>query len=170
MKNPLKLLLLTAVGAMICSIHSEALGNPGPGGAVMVLRSWIQEKCEVLTQPASLAMSYDPVSDTAKLGTSSFTYQCTEGSEVTVTPSSQNRAGGWNWEAKNRSMYLLYTLYNDNTCTSHQLKNGSPENIRPLWSNANQTYEICAIPNRGQKTLRAGSYKDTVTFTFDFDA
>ena len=59
-------------------------------------------------------------------------------------------------------------LFNDLVCTSNQLSNGASESLG-AGTGSSQTYNVCAIPyNDTGIPGGAGSYKDTVTFTFNF--
>ncbi len=161
-----KSLALAAIGATLV-IGSIAPAGAATNQAVLTVNATVTNNCDVLTQPATLTMSYDPLTNVATLGTSSFTYACTSGASVAVTPASTNVVTAPNWETTSGANTLLYTLWNSLTCTTGQLTNGTSESLS-AGTGASQTYNICAIPNLAQQTSPAGTYTDTVTFTFNF--
>lgn len=133
--------------------------------ATLTVNAAVTNNCVVATQPVALAMSYNTVQNIGTLGTSSFAYTCSKNSGVMVTPSSTN---GSNWEAVSGTNDLLYLLYNDSVCAANRLTNGTAE-VLSAGTGAVQTYNICAIPSTtAAQNLPAGTYTDTVTFTFDF--
>ncbi len=186
-----KSLALALLGGALFATGSMAQAGAQTNQAVLNVVADVTDSCEVLTSPKALLMSYDPIQDLAALGTSSFTYACTSGAAVSVTPTSPNLAPPvfpQGWEATKGSSssssssssanVLLYTLWNDTTCSdasssssssSSQLSNGVTEKLGPGAGKA-QTYNICAIPTAGfpNRTAPAGKYLDTVTFTFNF--
>jgi spore coat protein U-like protein len=196
MPHPFKPLALAVLCAGLFAGGSTApagaqIGPPPAGAqAVLTVSAAVTSDCEVLGNPPALLMAYNPVLDEAKQGTSSFQYTCTNGTSVSVTPTSINCASsssssssctGTNWEAttglaqvQQGTSPLLYSLWNGTTCSlgsssssgSQQLSNGVQELLLD-GTGLPQTYNICAIPNTGQETLTAGKYQDTVTFTFN---
>ena len=84
-----KSLALAAIGATL-GIGSIAPAGAATNQAVLTVNATVTNNCDVLTQPATLTMSYDPLTNVATLGTSSFTYACTSGASVAVTPASTN--------------------------------------------------------------------------------
>jgi hypothetical protein len=169
MTRTCKFLALAAL-AVLFATDSMAPAGAATNQAVLNVSADYEAACDVLTQPGTLTMSYDPLSNVATLGTSSFTYACSAFTSVAVTPASLNVAGGPNWEAVYNSNDLLYTLWNGTACTTNQLTNGTSESLGNTGSGGNQntTYNICAIPNLGQQSSPGGTYVDTVTFTFNF--
>jgi spore coat protein U-like protein len=159
---------LAIVAAMLFAIGGTAPASAATNQAVLNVSATVTNNCDVAGNPATLTMSYDPLTNTPTLGTSSFTYACTLGASVSVTPASLNVVGAPNWEGVYNSSDLLYTLWNNLTCSgSGQLSNGVSESVGS-GTGSSQTYNICAIPNTGQQTAPAGTYVDTVTFTFNF--
>jgi spore coat protein U-like protein len=168
MPNMFKSVALAVLGAALFASSSVAPTGAATNQAVLTVNATVTNNCDVAGNPAMLSMSYDPLTNTPTLGTSSFTYACTNGASVSVTPASLNVVGAPNWEAVYNSSDLLYTLWNNSTCSgSGQLSNGVSESLS-AGTGSSQTYNICAIPNTGQQTEPAGTYVDTVTFTFNF--
>ncbi len=168
MSRTLRTRALTIFCAAVYTIASAASAGAATNIATLTVNATVTNNCVVSTQPAALAMSYDTVQNLGTLGTSSFTYTCTKGGSVSVTPASANHGTGSNWDAINGVNTLLYFLYNDSACTTNQLTNGTVEALAN-GTGAAQTYNICATPNTtSSQNLPAGTYTDTVTFTFNF--
>jgi spore coat protein U-like protein len=167
MGHTFKALSLAVVGAALFTLGSVTTVGAATNQAVLTVNGTVTNNCDVLTQPATLNMSYNPLDNLATPGTSSFTYDCTSGASVSVTPVSANVVTAPNWEAKASSNTLQYTLWNSTTCTTGQLTNGTSESLS-AGSGSSQSYNICATPNLGQQTAPSGTYTDTVTFTFNF--
>jgi spore coat protein U-like protein len=167
MTHIFKSLTLAVVGAALFASGSIAPAGAATNQAVLTVNANVTNNCDVLTQPSTLTMSYNPVQNVATLGTSTFTYACTNGASVAVTPTSPNPADPTTWAAKSGANNLFYTLWNSLTCVVGQLSNGSSESLS-AGTGSSQTYNVCAIPNTGQQTSSPGTYVDTVTFTFNF--
>ncbi len=164
---------MTKIGvpALLCAFvyaGLSALGTgPARGQIAVNVAIPLANTCDVQTQPAKLTMTYDPVQNTGTMGTSSFTYKCTKGAAISITPSSPNNPGGSNWEAKSGTNNFLYLLYNSAACTTNQLSNGTVESLGTAV-NGTVTYSICAKPNTtSAQNIPAATYADTVTFTFN---
>jgi spore coat protein U-like protein len=157
---------LAFVGAALLAIGGVAPAGAATNQAVLTVNATVTNNCDVLTQPATLTMTYNPVQNIETLGTSSFTYACTNGASVSVIPTSPNLDGS-TWIATGGNGDFLYHLYNDLACTTNQLVNGTSESLS-AGTGSSQTYNICAIGELGLTDLTAATYVDTVTFTFDF--
>jgi len=159
--------LALAIGAMLFAFGSTAPASAATNQAVLTVNATVTNNCDVLTQPATLTMSYNPVTNSPTLGTSSFTYACTNGASVSVTQASPNFYGnGTAWEAKNGANILVYDLNNNLTCAGSELTNGGTESLGS-GTGSSQTYNICAVPVTNTGVL-AGTYVDTITWTFNF--
>ncbi len=157
--------VLTGFCAAVCIMGSAPSAGAPTSVATLPVNVAVTSNCVVSTQPAALDMTYDTVQNTGTRGTSSFTYVCTKASAVAVTPASTN---GSNWEALSGTNDLIYQLYNDSVCAANQLTNGTAQ-VLSSGVGAVQTYDICAIPSTTlAQNLPAGTYTDTVTFTFNF--
>jgi len=169
MPSMFKSLALAVAGAALFATGSMAPAGAATNQAVLTVNATVTNNCDVLTQPATLSMTYNPIQLVGTSGTSSFTYACTLGASVAVTPTSQYVAGGNQWLAEklDPQVNLFYYLYNDLACASNQLSNGTSESLS-AGTGASQTYAICGIPIVGQLYTSAGIYTDTVTFTFNF--
>ena len=167
MTRRFKPLALAVIGAALCAVGSMPPANAQSNEAVLTVNANVSNTCDVTSQPSTLNMGYDPMNDSPSLGTSSFTYTCTNGASVYVTPYSSNYTGGSSWYTTMSGNYLYYTLWNDQSCQSNQLTQNSAEYLGG-GTGSSQTYYICAIPNTGQTSVPAGTYGDTVTFTFNF--
>ncbi len=161
------------LGVLCATVFTICAGVPSIAAtnvATLAVNAGVTSNCVVSTQPALLTMSYDTVLNIGTLGASSFTYVCTQGVSVLVLPTSAHHGasvGSSNWEAVNGTNNLAYLLYNDTACSANQLTNGMAETL-PSGTGVAQTYNICAVPNTTlQQNLPAGTYTDTVTFTFD---
>ncbi len=161
-----KFLTLAVIGAVL-TIGSMAPVGAATNQAVLNVSATVTNNCDVLTQPGTLTMTYDPARPFGTEGTSSFTYACTNGASVAVIPTSPNYVPYESWEAKNGANNLTYTLWNSLTCQPPELGNGTSESLS-AGTGSSQTYNICATPNNGNQTSPAGTYVDTVTFTFNF--
>jgi hypothetical protein len=171
----LNVVKLAVIGAALFAIVSLAPAAASTNQAVLAVNANVTNNCDVLTQPATLNMSYNPTTNTSTPGTSSFTYECTNGASVSVTPTSPNNGGpgngtggsGWALEPGG----IAYYLYNDLTCTTNELTNGTfgqgSQNLS-AGTGSSQTYNICAEIAIGQENAALGTYTDTVTFTFNF--
>jgi spore coat protein U-like protein len=167
MTRTFKSLAMAAVAAALFA--SGSIAQAATNQAVLTVNATVTNNCDVLTQPSTLTMSYNPVLRTGTLGTSSFTYACTSGTAVSVTPTSPNGPPNvaW-WVAVGPNMTTQYGLSNDLTCRTNQLTNGTSESLS-TGTGSSQTYNICALTSQGSnQSLTAGIYVDTVTFTFNF--
>ncbi len=170
MTHALKSLAPAVLGVALFAIGGMTPAAAATNQAILNVSAAVTNNCDVLTQPATLTMYFNPVQLIATPGTSSFTYACTNGASVSVTPTSPNvGAPPPQWIAQNSNQYdLYYVLFNDLVCTSNQLSNGASESLG-AGTGSSQTYNVCAIPyNDTGIPGGAGSYKDTVTFTFNF--
>ena len=163
-----KFLTLAVIGAVL-TIGSIAPSGAATNQAVLNVSASVTNNCDVLTQPLTLTMSLDTIQPIRTLGTSSFTYACTNGASVAVTPTSLYTYGCCNFEAQYNGNDLIFSLYNDLACATNELSPGASESLS-AGTGSSQTYDICGIPYSGQTVgpLPAGTYVDTVTFTFNF--
>jgi Spore Coat Protein U domain len=141
--------------------------------AVLNVLAVVYDTCIVL-QPKLLIMAYDPVLNTGLAGQSQFAWACTNGDNVSVTPTSNNLGppSSSDWVATNggfsSSAYSLrYLLYNDQNCVYNQLTNGTSE-LLGASTGQWETYYICGTPDTSQQqNVPIGKYIDEVTFTFN---
>jgi Spore Coat Protein U domain len=164
---------------LYCAQPIPPSGPSGPSGpkqsneAVLNVLAVVYDSC-VVTQPKLLIMAYDPVLNSGLTGQSQFAWACTNGDNVSVTPTSNNLGppSSSDWVATNggfsSSAYSLrYLLYNDQSCVYNQLTNGNTELLGTatgLW----ETYYICGTPDTSQQqNIPIGKYLDEVTFTFN---
>ncbi len=172
MIHKFKTLALAAAASSALALAAMAPAGAGPSGATATLNvnGTVTNACQVNTQPGNLNMSYDPLTNTPTAGTSSFTWTCSNGSSVSITPSSPNGVtGSAIWDANDFNGTMFYSLYNDLACTANQLTNGHTYSGFSGTGSA-LTYDICGIPNTSgnSQLVAANDYTDTVTFTFTF--
>ncbi len=176
----LKGLTLGAVAAAFCFGSIAPMRASAQGAtATLNVNGTVTSNCEVQSQPATLSMSYDPIADTPTSGTSSFTYACTNGATVSVTPASVNVVNGhpYQWEAVANSSNLIYYLYGLSSCSvnstnAYAFENGIAFGL-PQATGTTQTVNLCGIPanlSQGQTPdlMASNAYADTVVFTFNF--
>ncbi len=167
MTRTFKSLALGVVAAAVLAGGSIAPAGATSGAtATLTVNGTVTNNCAVDSQPAALNMSYDAISDTPTSGTSSFTFTCTNGASVTITPTSSNTSNTPNWDAVNGPNALNYNLFNDLACTTGQMSQGTA--VNDTGTGSAQTFDICGVPSTGQQSLPAGTYTDTVTFTFNY--
>jgi spore coat protein U-like protein len=160
---------LTVAGAALFAVGSMSPADAATNQAILTVNATVTNNCDVLTQPATLTMSLNTIQPIRTLGTSSFTYACTNGASVSVTPTSEYNYGCCDFEAQYNGNDLIFSLYNDLACATNELSPGTSESLS-AGTGSSQTYDICGIPYSGQAVgpLPAGMYTDTVTFTFNF--
>lgn len=170
------LTLLVASAVLAAASIAPAIAQVIPTNqAILQVQATVDNNCDVITQPATLFMTYNTIQNTGTQGTSSFTWACTNGVKIVVTPTSPNTGGPSNtdWIAKGppsgqNLAGLNYLLYNDYYCATNQLTNGTSEFLG-VTDGTTQIYNICGVPDTTtQQNLPAGTYLDTVTFTFNF--
>ena len=163
-----------AVASALLAAGSIAPAAAATNAATLNVSASVSNNCDVLTQPTTLSMTYEPIQNIGTPGISSYTWICTNGLDAVVTPSSANNSGNaTDWLAENAtgSNGFLYLLYNDATCTHNQLSNGNTQDLGTADGTI-QSYYICgrADTSGGEQNVPAGTYADTVTFTFNFPA
>jgi Spore Coat Protein U domain len=156
-----------------CQPSSPSCAQLPSNQAVLNVLAVVYDTCIVL-QPKLLIMAYDPVLNTGLAGQSQFAWACTNGDNVSVTPTSNNLGppSSSDWVATNggfsSSAYSLrYLLYNDQNCVYNQLTNGTSE-LLGASTGQWETYYICGTPDTSQQqNVPIGKYIDEVTFTFN---
>jgi Spore Coat Protein U domain len=159
-----------------CQPSAIVCAKPVPSNqAILNVLAIVYDTC-VVTQPKLLVMAYDPVLNTGLAGQSQFTWACTNGDNVSVTPTSNNLGppSSSDWVATNggspsgpSGSSLNYLLYNDQNCVYNQLTNGTSE-LLGASTGQWETYYICGTPDTSQQqNVPIGRYIDQVTFTFN---
>ncbi|MBV9719138.1 MAG: spore coat protein U domain-containing protein [Candidatus Eremiobacteraeota bacterium] len=164
--------------ALVISAAAFSAGSLSPAvaatnQATLNVSATVSNNCDVLTQPATLTMTYEPIQNVGTPGSASYTWICTTGLDAQVTPVSANTnsSNPNDWVATAGTNTFNYLLYNSAACgvAGIQITNGTPENLGPATGNTT-TYSICGVPDTsaGEQNIPAGTYTDTVTFTFNF--
>ena len=118
MTHALKSLAPAVLGVALFAIGGMTPAAAATNQAILNVSAAVTNNCDVLTQPATLTMYFNPVQLIATPGTSSFTYACTNGASVSVTPTSPNvGAPPPQWIAQNSNQYdLLTTCFSTTSC------------------------------------------------------
>ena len=150
-----KFLTLAVIGAVL-TIGSIAPGGAATNQAVLNVSASVTNNCDVLTQPLTLTMSLDTIQPIRTLGTSSFTYACTNGASVAVTPTSLYTYGCCNFEAQYNGNDLIFSLYNDLACATNGLSPG--EQNLSAGTGSSQTYDVPGFRTPGKRSDLAGRH------------
>ncbi|MGH8283888.1 MAG: Csu type fimbrial protein [Gammaproteobacteria bacterium] len=165
---------LTLTGAAGLLVAGNAFAGASPQSTTFLVSAQVISSCNVTATPLAFG-SYDQLSGTAKLGTSTVSVQCTSGTVATIALN-----GGVNGTLAQRKMkdsvsgdilnYQLYTTLSNTAVWG----DGTGSTVTQSYPSTNsatvQPFTVYGTIPSGQNvaTSTSNTYQDTITVTVSF--